>query len=207
MKKFTITEYGIIILAAGDSRRMRRPKQLLDFNGQSLVRHAAWTALSTDAAFVMVITGAMHREVSAEIEDLPVIRVKNRFWEEGMASSLRRGILFAQEKKKWKGGLLVMPCDMPFISKALIEKLVRAQDESGLPIAASKNADYLGMPAIFHRSMLGELLALQGDAAPRTMIADQIEFTVPVDFPMALINLDTPADYEKVMEISGMAIA
>ncbi len=81
-----------IILAAGESSRYGRPKQLLDFHGQPFVRVVAKTALAAGLSPVVVVTGANADEVEAAVQDLDVIIVRNENWKEGQASSIRAGL-------------------------------------------------------------------------------------------------------------------
>ncbi len=84
--------YSIIILAAGASTRLGQPKQLLQYQGQTLLRHAVETALQVIASPVIVVLGAIKDLLQKEVEDLPAQVVYNREWKEGMASSIRCGL-------------------------------------------------------------------------------------------------------------------
>jgi len=79
-----------IILAAGASRRLGRPKQLVRLGGESLLRRTVRAALACDP--VLVVLGSQAEAMAADLAGLPVIQVLNRDWEEGMASSIRAGI-------------------------------------------------------------------------------------------------------------------
>lgn len=81
-----------IILAAGESSRYGKPKQLLDFHGQPFVRVVAKTALAAGLAPVVVVSGANAEEVEAAVQDLDVVIVRNAEWQEGQASSIRAGL-------------------------------------------------------------------------------------------------------------------
>ena len=74
---------------------MGSPKQLLRLGGESLVRRAATTALASHCSPVIVVVGAEAESVTREIEDLPVERVENVHWAEGMGSSIRAGVIAA----------------------------------------------------------------------------------------------------------------
>src|SRR5882757_499458 len=84
---------GAVILAAGSSSRMGRPKQTLEFEGESLLRRAARTALSAGCRPVIVVTGANRDLSRAELDGLDVHEIINTRWETGMGTSVRAGIV------------------------------------------------------------------------------------------------------------------
>jgi|SRR4051812_38877219 molybdenum cofactor cytidylyltransferase len=83
---------GILVLAAGGSSRMGRPKQLLDYRGKPLVRHVAETALAVAGDRVVVVVGAEGGKVGGRVRDLPVRVVLNKRWEAGIGSSIHAGM-------------------------------------------------------------------------------------------------------------------
>ena len=83
---------AIILLAAGSSSRLGQPKQLLVFEGQTLLRRAVETAVAAAAtAPVVVVTGALHEELLPELAGLPVQVVCCQDWQAGMGASLKTG--------------------------------------------------------------------------------------------------------------------
>src|SRR5262245_27238513 len=87
-----VNRVAAVVLAAGGSSRMGAPKQLLRLEGESLVCRAARAALAAHCAQVFVVVGAEAVAVAREIEDLPVQRVENVHWAEGVGSSIRAGV-------------------------------------------------------------------------------------------------------------------
>jgi hypothetical protein len=85
-------EYGIIILAAGNSSRLGEPKQLLQFNGQSLIRHITCAALETVGENTVVVTGSSSALIERELSGLPCTLAFNENWGEGMSASIKTGI-------------------------------------------------------------------------------------------------------------------
>ena len=83
--------YGIVILAAGSSTRLGQPKQLLIFEGSSLIKRVAKIALEVSRK-VVVVTGFQSKKVQAELSGLPLIVVQNDSFGEGIASSIRVGV-------------------------------------------------------------------------------------------------------------------
>ncbi|MBD0255631.1 MAG: NTP transferase domain-containing protein, partial [Cytophagales bacterium] len=87
------TPVGLVILAAGSSSRMGQPKQLLPYDGESLVRRSARLGLLSGCFPVTVVLGANSLLIGTELEDLPVFVTENPDWEAGMASSIRAGLV------------------------------------------------------------------------------------------------------------------
>ncbi|RYY30492.1 MAG: nucleotidyltransferase family protein, partial [Sphingobacteriaceae bacterium] len=80
---------AVIILAAGSSSRLGRPKQLLKYQHISLIKRAVKTALQVTAENVFVVTGFLHQELVDELKDCPIRIVHNPDWNEGMSSSIK----------------------------------------------------------------------------------------------------------------------
>ncbi len=183
-----------IVLAAGGSSRMGRPKQLLPFRGRSLVRHAAETALDAGCDPVIVVVGAAAERVTAELTGLPVTVVVNPDWADGPGTSVRAGIVAAPESAEVA---LFLLADQPFIDAASLRSLLDAHTASGLPMAASGYAGSIGVPAVFARQCFPALLALDPAAGAKQVLARDPTGVVVVPFPAGAIDFDTPADYER----------
>jgi molybdenum cofactor cytidylyltransferase len=107
---------AIIILAAGTSSRLGSPKQLLTFNGKTLLRHAVDAALGTGCQSVFVILGANIEVLREELKDKPITIVENSGWKEGMASSIRCGLENIKNSILNPDSVIFMVCDTCFIS-------------------------------------------------------------------------------------------
>jgi molybdenum cofactor cytidylyltransferase len=145
---------ALILLAAGGSRRLGEPKQLLPFKGRSLLRHAAETALRTSCRPVVVVLGTEAQRMKSELSDLEVEIVENREWQEGVASSIRAGLRAVGDVD----GYVMMLCDQPFITPEFIDALARCER-----LASAEYGGSIGVPAFFPREYFPELNALQGD--------------------------------------------
>ena len=136
---------GIIILAAGASQRMGRPKQTLALNAEkSMLQFTVETALATKLRPVIVVVGANKAEVVPELAGYPVTIVDNAFWQEGMASSIRVGLagLYMTEPKL--DGVLMLVCDQPYLTTALLEQMVATFQELGKKAVACRYKKTVG---------------------------------------------------------------
>jgi len=189
---------ALLLLAAGASTRMGRPKQLLPYRGRTLLRHAAETAAATACAPLVLVTGALHAELAAEVAGLPFRVVHNAEWATGMASSIRAGLAAVAEARP--AAVLIMLADQPLLTPALLGQLLARQQATGAPAAAAAYADVLGVPAVFARAVLPELLQLQGAQGASRLLARLGTAVARVPFPAGLLDVDTPAQYAALLQ-------
>lgn len=184
-----------IILAAGGSSRLGQPKQLIQSNGESLVRRMAQQALALRAGPVVVVLGASQDRIMKELTGLAVTTVVNPTWAEGMASSLRTG-LRAIDAESTEAFLVVLT-DQPYVTAELLQRLIDTRQSTGRGIIASRYAEpdgILGVPALFDNHYRREFLNLTGDTGARKLIQQYASDSTSIPFPLAGIDLDTPAD-------------
>jgi molybdenum cofactor cytidylyltransferase len=190
----------IVVLAAGKSSRLGRPKQLLSFDGSSLVQHAVSVALAAGVGPVLVVTGANRDLVEAELRDLDVQTSFNPDWEEGMGASIRHGVEAALDVRQDADGLIFMVCDQPYITADLLQHLLETQHETGRKIVASEYGGVRGTPALYHASLFEELKTLSGDKGARPVLARHESDIATVPFGSGATDIDTETDYEHVLQ-------
>ncbi|MBH8559158.1 nucleotidyltransferase family protein [Hymenobacter negativus] len=188
---------ALLLLAAGASTRMGRPKQLLPYHGRTLLRHAAETAVASGCAPIVLVTGALHEELLTEVAGLPIQAVHNADWATGMASSIRAGLGALPETAP--AAVLIMLTDQPLVTPQLLRELMARQQQTQAPIVAAAYGDTLGVPAIFAPTMLPELLQLQGQQGAGRLIASLGAAVGRVPFPAGLLDVDTPEDYAALL--------
>ena len=187
---------GIVILAAGASKRMGTPKQLLDLGGTTLLRRTVEVALATEFRPVVVVLGANKTQIAPQIIDLPVTIIENPKWEEGMSTSVKMGLVGLYMTEKKLDAAMVLVCDQPHISVQLLTSMAKVQALTSKKIVACQYEDQLGVPVLFEREMFTELLDLQGDKGARFLLHKFPEQTARVRFDLGNIDLDTPQDYQ-----------
>jgi molybdenum cofactor cytidylyltransferase len=195
----SIERLCIVVLAAGRSARLGRPKQLLSFVGGSLVQHAVSVALSSGLGPVLVVTGSNREAVESELRGLGVHTCYNPDWEEGMGASIRQGVEAAQELDQDTDGLIFMVCDQPYITASLLQHLLETQHETGQKIVASAYGGIRGTPVLYHRSLFEELKALSGDKGARPVLDRHEGDIATVPFGSGSMDIDTEGDYEKLL--------
>jgi molybdenum cofactor cytidylyltransferase len=177
-----------IVLAAGASRRLGRPKQRVRWAGETLLRRAVRAALG-GCSPVLVVVGCRGEEMAAELAGLPVTVVANPQWEDGMASSIRAGIRALPPSVP---AALFLVCDQPEVDQDLVARLVQAHRSSPGSVVACGYGGGKGIPALFPARWLPRLLTLKGDQGARGLLAD--EGVVVVPFPGGERDVDRPED-------------
>ena len=184
---------ALLLLAAGASTRMGRPKQLLPYQGRTLLRHAADTAVASGCAPIVLVTGALHEELVAEVSGLPIRAIHNAEWETGMASSIRAGLTAIATAQPV--AVLIMLTDQPLVTPELLQELIARQQQTQAPVVATAYGDTLGVPAVFAPALLPALLQLQGQQGAGRLIANLGTAVGRVPFPAGLLDVDTPQEY------------
>jgi len=192
---------GIVLLAAGESSRMGEPKQLLRFEGETLLGRAVRAALESGCRPVVVVLGAEASVLLEEVGATGVLTVVNQAWPEGMSSSIRCGLraLEAEDAGGAVSAVILMLCDQPFVNADTLGRLVKAHSAGQALVVASEyeaaGERTLGVPALFSRALFPELMLLRGAAGARGVIQRHLAEASLIDAPEAAFDIDTPDDY------------
>jgi molybdenum cofactor cytidylyltransferase len=189
---------GIIILAAGASTRLGRPKQLLKFHGSTLLRRAAETALATRCRPVFVVLGSNAGELRREISSLPVSVLINPDWHNGIGGSIREGIRAISELIPRPDAAALLLCDQPLVTASSIDELAARRAATGKLICAAKYSATLGTPAVFAAGLFDELLNLGDAEGGKSVIARHAAETEAMEIAEAAMDVDTEADFKRL---------
>jgi molybdenum cofactor cytidylyltransferase len=187
-----------VLLAAGGSVRLGKPKQLLPFGGRTLVEHALDILHRSPLDEVIVVLGAHADEVAPLMQHPRVRVVPNPDWEQGQSASLRVALHALPPECE---AVIFLPCDMPWITPKLIAELIRTWRETGKPMAAAACGDRRSIPALFAREMFAELRQLSGDRGGRGLFEKHPDRVAAVPVPAdVLADIDTPEEYERAIQ-------
>lgn len=184
-------EIWSILLAAGGSRRLGRPKQLVRLQGCPLIRRAALRCLDATPGRCVVVLGAKSVACRAALQGLPVKLTGHLRWREGQASSLRAGLRALPRSAT--GALVVLVDQWNVDARHLATLIHRWRRQPQRPVA-TLFAGRLMAPALFPRRVLPELMKLHGDSGARELLARLQPAVGRVTPSRAPQDLDTPAD-------------
>jgi molybdenum cofactor cytidylyltransferase len=187
--------YGIILLAAGASSRLGKPKQLLVYQGKTLLQHGIQEAVATGAKPIIAVLGGNAEFLIKETASQSIEVILNNEWKEGMASSIRCGIKQLLKMAPGIDAAIIMVCDQPYVTTKLLEDLVKKNQETGKPIIASSYENNQGTPALFDKTIFASLLDLKGDVGAKKIMKAHPDLVALVSFPLGEIDIDTEEDY------------
>jgi molybdenum cofactor cytidylyltransferase len=188
-----------LVLAAGGSKRLGQPKQLLPYGPVTLLQHVLETARACYFDQLLCVLGGSADEVLDRVDFDGVQIVQNTHFGEGCSSSIAAALSAVDPRSE---GLLLLLGDQPGVSAATVETLLRARGCA--PLIACGYRDGRGHPLLFDRSLFGELSELHGDKAVwKLMDRHSVEVVdVPIDDVLPR-DVDTWEDYQAVLDALG----
>lgn len=162
----SVGRVAAVMLAAGGSTRLGRPKQTLDWHGQSLIQHALRTIHAAELDQVVVVSGAADEELRAALPDFSGDIIHNPDWKQGAGSSVRAGV---QQLAENTAAVILMLVDMPLIQPALLKALIKRHHTRLSSIIVPFHEGRRGNPVLFDRRTFSALSALQGDVGGRAL--------------------------------------
>ena len=188
-----------VILAAGASRRLGQPKQLLSYRGEFLIERAIRLANEAGAAPVIAVLGAHFETICTSIALKDAILSINEQWQQGIATSIHSGLKTLEAVAKGASGVLILSCDQPRLTAAHLCALIETFAAQSRPaIVASAYAGVHGVPAVFPRSMFSDLLGLEGDKGARALLIDPPCNLIALSFEGGEMDIDQPDDLAKL---------
>lgn len=187
-----------LLLAAGSSSRMGKPKMLLSFKGKTLLQGAI-DEINNINETLLVVTGKYHDLIKDVLLSQQVNFVENKNWEEGMGSSIQTGIKFIIENYAAEN-VIILVCDQPYLSSALLVELIDMQKRTKKGIVTSVYNNTIGTPVLFTSKYFNQLALLDGQAGAKKIVNQFIDDTATVEFPQGNIDIDTQEDYEQLLK-------
>jgi molybdenum cofactor cytidylyltransferase len=210
------SQIAAVILAAGESSRLGQPKQLIQFRGKTLVRRMVDAASEAGCRPILVVVGngkqAPHLDalrspkeetrqpvnaITSELKKTGATIVANSNWKCGIGTSIRTGIRHLIDTAPGVEATVLLTCDQPFVDRAVIDGLITLRHETGKPIVAAGYAGTLGVPALFDRDRLPELLQLDDSGGAKSIILSNRDHVAEFPFPEGKIDIDTAEEWER----------
>ncbi len=183
----------IIVLAAGYSSRLGRPKALARLHGASLLRRAFELAVALRCAEIIAVVPRACARYRAQANGIPATFVANSQRNQGLSSSVRRGIA----KARYSPAVLLMPVDLANLKARELARLVRRWQASPRRVTARRIGRSAAAPLILPRRFYPRALGIVGDVGLRELTARlPVDSRVLVDLPSASLDIDTIQDLQ-----------
>jgi len=193
------SKIAVVILAAGASKRMGTPKQLLNWGEQSLISLAIKKALKLKTQEIIVVLGANYKRIKSEIEHFPITILNNTEWELGLGKSIATSVKYLLNKTPSVDGVLIKLVDQPFVTIAYLNALIsNFSTNKNAIVATSYDNKKVGVPAIFDKIYFEKLSYLEDDFGARAIIRANESFINVLKPPVKNVDLDFKEDYEKL---------
>ncbi|PKA96403.1 molybdenum cofactor cytidylyltransferase [Flavobacteriaceae bacterium MAR_2009_75] len=185
---------AILILAAGSSSRMGRPKQLLSWGKTNLIGNAIDQAKNSQSDKIVVVLGANSELIKDKIGRWEVDIVENEDWKAGLGSSLAKGVTHLTEHETFDG-ILVMLADQPLIDSAYLNLLIESFYTTSYSIIATAYSKRAGVPALFDKKFFESLCDLGEDNGAKLIIEQFGHEVLSLDPGKKATDIDTEVDY------------
>ena len=194
-----LADLSVILLAAGKSKRLGTPKQLLPFRESTVLEETIKNLTASSLDELIVVSGYQAEEIAGKIKDKQIKVAVNPDFQTGIGSSIRCGLTKVSEKAD---SVMIVLGDQPLIDKDIINPLVRefTMTERGILVPYYRGVK--GHPVIFDRKYLNELFGLPSNIGGRKVIKEHPDdvLNVEVDSENVIVDIDTLDDYKISLE-------
>lgn len=193
---------AILIMAAGESSRMKGIKQLLPWNKGTLLGHALQTVLEVQKEQVYMVLGANSEYIrtEAKLYSQPVTVIQNNNWKSGLGSSISCGTDYILKQQQQLDGILICLADQPLLTNAYYSKLIALFTAGNVPIVATKYPNKSGVPAVFSIELARELIHLTEDYGARYLMSKYKERMITLDAGDKIVDIDTRETYSALYQ-------
>jgi molybdenum cofactor cytidylyltransferase len=193
---------GAVILAAGESKRMGFPKQLIEICGEKIIRIVVKKVLNVGFGDIVVVLGHMAGDIARYIDDMIGIKIiVNPRYREGMSTSLIEGIKNLRQDIE---AFMVILGDQPFVSKETMEKIIETyygMERKPLMVVPTYRG-LRGNPVLISSRIAKEIMSLRGDIGARALMERYKAYIsyIEIQDPGVVLDIDTKEDLEKALK-------
>lgn len=192
----------ILLLAAGESKRMGQPKALLDWFGQSLLE-LQFKKLQALNLPISLVLGAYSKEILELSKPLEIETFVNPNWQDGMGASLAFGVQELLRNKPQTEAILLFLVDQPLLEISDLNRLLSCfQENSGKIIVSQSDEGWSGPPAIFPKSFFSALKNLSGDDGAKPVVKRNQASVLKLEMPN-MADMDTPEAYQRLLAVAS----
>jgi molybdenum cofactor cytidylyltransferase len=191
-----------ILLAAGESKRMGKPKLLLNLGKSNVINATINNLLKSEIYELIIVLGheAQKIESSLSIQDKRIKFVTNKNYREGMSTSIKCGVLTTSKESE---AFLIALGDQPLISPNVVNRLIEKYQSSKVGIVTVMHQSLRGHPVLISKKYVEEILSLNGDIGARDLLKQHLEDTssIKIESSEEFFDIDRTQDYEKLKKI------
>jgi molybdenum cofactor cytidylyltransferase len=196
-----MAELPLLLLAAGASRRMGQPKQLLPWGKITLIEHQIQTLLRTGNP-VMVVLGYLEEQIAPLLKPYPVLPLNHQQWGRGMGSSIAFGIRELEKEFPDAEGALIAQLDQPLVSESHFRAMLGHFRAGAEQIIVTRSASgWEGVPVLFDKQYFTSLLELDGEEGARKIFRHHSRSVTYIESRDVVEDMDTPESYEKILAL------
>ena len=188
-------QLAILILAAGKASRMGAVKQLLKVNGTSLLENAISNSKKLKKSTVICVLGAHATEIKKTIDLKSIAFTINKDYTKGISSSIIAGIKYIQKQEIQFDGLFIQLADQPAIELAYYREMIALFSKEKTKIIAANYGKKYGVPAIFPKAFINDLLKITGDKGAKEFLQKNKKEIVSPEVTVNLLDIDTREEY------------
>ncbi len=193
-----------VVLAAGMSKRMGAPKQLLRIDEKTVLEHTLANVRASAVDEIVLVLGHAADEVEKEVPTMGIRVVRNEGYQQGMGTSLRAGL--AEVSPEAQAALIVL-ADQPFVQAATLNKLIEYHGSAQPQIVIPTYRGFRGNPVLLDHSIFPELRELSGDVGCRAIFGSHTENIrkLAVDDAGILLDIDSRDDFDELIRAAGQS--
>jgi molybdenum cofactor cytidylyltransferase len=184
---------AIIIISAGSSSRLGRPKQLVDYKGNKLINHILKECLASKLGDVYLLLGANKDIIETQLSPGDYQLLHNPDWKKGMGNSISKAVREISESNRYEGIYIVLS-DQIFLDHHLLKTIDKKREENPDHIVISQYTEGKGPPSYFPQQYFSELCDLDGDDGAKKVVRSHSDKIIYVNFEKGNIDIDTPED-------------
>jgi molybdenum cofactor cytidylyltransferase len=187
-----------VVLSAGESSRMGRPKALLPIEGETFIGRIVGALKRTQAGKIVVVLGHNADQLAAAIRPLGVEFLVNPDYKLGQLSSLQVAVRSLQSQLDCEGMLLHL-VDHPYIDSTLVDRIIERFHETQKDIVVPRCHGKRGHPVLFSRRLFAELLAAPMDQGAKAVVNAHANETLEIETEEEgiALDIDTPELYRQ----------
>ncbi len=187
---------GVVVLAAGESKRMRVVKQILPVYDVPMLQYLVSEALKTNLHPVTVVVGAHKEQVLPVLEKMPIGIVDNPEWQNGIGSSIRMGLIGSYLLTKGIEALIFVSSDMPEVTSHVLSEITGiSTNQPEYTVVKPRDSDF---PLLIKSSLFETILDLKDDEPFEVLLKSPL--TKVLEFDSLFVKIETPEDYLRFLE-------